>query len=111
MSTHSPKPPPHVSPRGMWISKLILRSIELASSIATIGVVTNMMSNDLVTTTTVGITACSVSLRIIWTIADTACIIFRRGRRGIHPGANIALDLILWIVFIGLIIFFSLVSV
>lgn len=37
---------------------------------------------------------------MIWTIAESICIVVRPGRRGIHPGANVALDLILWLLFI-----------
>ncbi|KAK3985436.1 hypothetical protein QBC44DRAFT_404598 [Cladorrhinum sp. PSN332] len=112
MSIQIPKPPPpHISPRGIWTSKLVLRSLELFCSIVTFGLVANMMSNGLVTNLTLGIAASSAGPSIIWTIADAICIIFRKGRRGIHPGANVALDLIFWLVFIGVIIFFLLVSV
>ena len=37
---------------------------------------------------------------MIWTTAESICIVVRPGRRGIHPGANVALDLILWLLFI-----------
>jgi hypothetical protein len=30
-------------------------------------------------------------------LAEGICILVRGGRRGIHPGANVALDLLLWL--------------
>lgn len=33
----------------------------------------------------------------IWSLAEGISILVRGGRRGIHPGANVALDLLLWL--------------
>ena len=41
----------------------------------------------------------SLGLSIIWNIANVAVLFVRRGR-GIHPGANVGCDLILWLAFI-----------
>ncbi len=38
-----------------------------------------------------------MGLSLIWNISEAICIVVRGGHRGIHPGANVALDLILWL--------------
>lgn len=42
---------------------------------------------------------------IIWDVAEGICILARRGRRGIHPGAIVAIDLLLWLGFIVGVVF------
>ncbi len=49
----------------------------------------------------------------IWDVAEGICILARRGRRGIHPGAIVAVDLLLWLGYaagiacFGTIVFYS----
>ena len=35
-----------------------------------------------------------------WDIAEGICLLVRGGHRGIHPGANVALDLLIWLGFL-----------
>jgi hypothetical protein len=35
-----------------------------------------------------------------WDISEGICILVRKGRRGIHPGANVGIDLLLWLSFL-----------
>lgn len=37
----------------------------------------------------------------IWDVAEGICILARRGRRGIHPGAIVAVDLLLWLGYVA----------
>ncbi len=39
---------------------------------------------------------------LCWEIAEGICILARAGHRGIHPGANVAVDLLLWLAFTSL---------
>jgi hypothetical protein len=41
-------------------------------------------------------------------VAEIICILARRGHRGIHPGAVVALDLILWLGFIATTVLYAL---
>ena len=36
-------------------------------------------------------------MSLCWNIAETICIVKRGGHRGIHPGANVGVDLIIWL--------------
>ena len=36
----------------------------------------------------------------IWNVAEGICILTRGGRRGIHPGACVGVDLVLWLGFL-----------
>jgi hypothetical protein len=42
-----------------------------------------------------------VGVAFVWSLVESICICARGGHRGIHPGACIAIDLILWLGFIG----------
>lgn len=44
----------------------------------------------------------------IWDVAEGICIFARRGHRGIHPGAVVAMDLLLWLAFIVVAVFYAL---
>lgn len=45
---------------------------------------------------------------MIWDVAEAICILARRGHRGIHPGAIVAIDLLLWLGFIAGTVMFAL---
>jgi len=38
-----------------------------------------------------------VFVALAWSLAEGICILARGGRRGIHPGACVGVDLILWL--------------
>ena len=56
LQTPPKPPPPHVSPAGMWLSKLALRIIQFALSVAIIGLVASILNTGL------------------WSIATLVCI-------------------------------------
>lgn len=55
-----------------------------------------------------GLTGEQAGVCFIWDIAESICILTRRGRRGIHPGAIVAIDLLLWLAFIVVAVFYAL---
>jgi hypothetical protein len=46
----------------------------------------------------------------IWDVAEGICIIARRGHRGIHPGAIVAVDLLLWLGYVAGITCFGIIA-
>ncbi|KAK4223603.1 hypothetical protein QBC38DRAFT_548351 [Podospora fimiseda] len=93
--------PPHVSPQGMWISKLCLRFFQFVFAFTMISLMGSMMSTfSFYSFTSLFFAGPATVLSIIWTISESICILKRGGHRGIHPGANVALDLIIWLLFI-----------
>jgi hypothetical protein len=46
----------------------------------------------------------------VWSIAELICILARRGHRGIHPGAIVGLDLILWMGYVVTVVMFCYVG-
>jgi hypothetical protein len=87
----------HQSPKAMWISKLALRTLSAILDIVLIGV-SSAMGMDWTDPPIIYFLppAC---LSLAWNIIDGACIIARTGRRGVHPGACIGADLVLWLGF------------
>jgi hypothetical protein len=90
-------PPPHISPKGMWATKLALRVIQFALAIAIIGCVGSILSTGIWSVFTLIVITPQAAVSAIWSLAEGICILARGGRRGIHPGANVALDLLLWL--------------
>ncbi|KAH6842413.1 hypothetical protein B0I37DRAFT_381868 [Chaetomium sp. MPI-CAGE-AT-0009] len=90
-------PPPHISPTGMWVSKLALRFIQFALAIAIIGCAGSILSSGVWRSITFIVITPQAIVSAIWSLAEGICIIARAGHRGIHPGANVALDLLLWL--------------
>jgi hypothetical protein len=90
-------PPPHISPKGMWASKLALRVVQFVLAITTIGCVGSFLASGISSIVTLIVIIPQAAVSTIWSFAEGICIITRAGRRGIHPGANVALDLVLWL--------------
>ncbi|KAK3316804.1 hypothetical protein B0H66DRAFT_592929 [Apodospora peruviana] len=90
-------PPKHISPPGMWASKLTLRIISLVFCIALIGLGGSLASTGIVSVLPFAIMGPPVFAALIWDIAEGICILARGGHRGIHPGANVGVDLLLWL--------------
>ncbi|KAK4246308.1 hypothetical protein C7999DRAFT_42231 [Corynascus novoguineensis] len=89
--------PPHVSPRGTWTTKLALRILQFALALSIIGCAASSAfwsANALVFITP------QAAFSVVWTIADGIAIVVRGGHRGIHPGANVGVDLLLWLGFL-----------
>ncbi|KAK4148484.1 hypothetical protein C8A00DRAFT_19694 [Chaetomidium leptoderma] len=97
MSQAAKPPPPHVSPVGMWASKLALRIIQFALAVAVIGCVGSIVSTGIWSLPTLIVIMPQAVVSAIWSLSEGICVIVRGGRRGIHPGANVALDLLLWL--------------
>ncbi|KAK4184199.1 hypothetical protein QBC35DRAFT_65653 [Podospora australis] len=100
-ATISNPPPPHVSPPGIWITKLLFRGVQIIFSIAMLGVMGAIVSVGVWSGFAYVLVAPATVVSICWALAEGICIIARRGRRGIHPGANVALDLLLWLGFVA----------
>ncbi|KAL6869637.1 hypothetical protein ACO1O0_000963 [Amphichorda felina] len=105
-------PPPHVSPKAVWSTKLTFRIISSIFTICIIGIAAACLTtsydsyygyySNSVPLIALGPPAC---VGIIWDVAEGICILARRGRRGIHPGAIVAIDLLLWLGFIVGVVF------
>lgn len=39
-------------------------------------------------------------LALVWDFSEAICLCLRSGHKGIHPGANVALDLLLWLAYL-----------
>jgi hypothetical protein len=87
----------HQSPKAIWISKLTLRILSAIFDIVLIGV-SSAMGTDWTEPPIIYFLppAC---LSLAWGLADGIFILARAGRRGIHPGACIGADLVLWLGF------------
>ncbi|KAL1841000.1 hypothetical protein VTJ49DRAFT_7554 [Mycothermus thermophilus] len=90
-------PPPHVSPKSMWTTKLVFRVLQAVFAIASIGCVGSIASAGWWGWATLIVILPQAGISLIWAVADAICIVARGGRRGIHPGACVAVDLLLWL--------------
>ena len=105
------KPPPkYTSPKGMWVSKLVLRIIMLIFAIALVSLAGSLMGSFLFSSVTFIIVAPAGFLSLIWNFSEAICVLTRGGHRGIHPGANVALDLILWLGLTGVCVALALIN-
>ncbi|KAK5662273.1 hypothetical protein OQA88_8179 [Cercophora sp. LCS_1] len=96
METGKPAAPPHVSPKGMWISKLGLRGVMIIFGIALLGLAGSLATSFLSSLPFL-VVGPPGFVSLAWNVAEGICIVTRGGHRGIHPGANVALDLLLWL--------------
>ncbi|KAK4110132.1 hypothetical protein N656DRAFT_770511 [Canariomyces notabilis] len=94
-------PPPHVSPPSMYYSKLALRVLQFVISIAIVGLVASLASTGLYAFFNLIIIIPQAGVSIIWAVSEIICIWARGGHRGIHPGACVAVDLLLWLALVG----------
>ncbi|GAB1317075.1 hypothetical protein MFIFM68171_07285 [Madurella fahalii] len=90
-------PPPHISSRGMYVTKLVLRTLQFAVAVANIGLVGSLISTGIWGIATLIVITPQSAVSAIWSFAEIVCIFARRGHRGIHPGACVAVDLLLWL--------------
>jgi hypothetical protein len=98
----SQKPPPkYTSPKGMWTSKLILRTLMIIFGITILSLAGSIATSGIISSVPLLIAAPPGVLSLIWNVSEAICILTRGGHRGIHPGANVGLDLILWLALAG----------
>jgi len=81
----------------MWISKLALRVVQFVLAIATVGCAGSIISTGLWSILTLIVIMPQAIVSAVWSLAEGICLVVRAGHRGIHPGANVALDLLLWL--------------
>ncbi|KAK4173977.1 hypothetical protein QBC36DRAFT_334678 [Triangularia setosa] len=113
MTAPADLPPKYVSPKSYWVTKLAGRVFSIICSIVAIGLGAGMMADSRIDGIYALFIVPSAAVCIAWDIAEITCIVKRGGNRGIHPGAIVGVDLILWLglVFITLLcISFSVVS-
>ncbi|KAK4184373.1 hypothetical protein QBC35DRAFT_59274 [Podospora australis] len=110
-TTFSKPPPPHISPPGMYYTKLAFRVIQFTLSIAMLGCAGSIISTGIWAIGSLIVVAPVTVVSFCWALAEGICIVVRAGHRGIHPGANVALDLLLWLAFIILTVVLFLVGV
>jgi hypothetical protein len=111
-----PPRPIHVSPTGIWATKLTLRAISMVFCIVIIGIGASVHSDlnavdyffDSFTDDhnyfypgPLLFLGPSATVAFVWSLAEAICICVRGGHRGIHPGACVGVDLILWLGFAG----------
>lgn len=89
--------PKYTSPGGMWVSKLILRIFSVIFCITLIALAGSMASQHVVDALLFIVMGPPVIVALAWDIAEGICILVRGGHRGIHPGACVGVDLILWL--------------
>ncbi|CAM1506543.1 Fc.00g061840.m01.CDS01 [Cosmosporella sp. VM-42] len=99
--------PVYTSPKGMWASKLSLRIVSMIFSIVLIGISTSM-SSDGYDITPIVLMVPPAALALLWDFSESICLCVRGGHRGIHPGACVGLDLIIWLGFAIISILFGL---
>ncbi|CAP61614.1 uncharacterized protein PODANS_4_2150 [Podospora anserina S mat+] len=93
-------PPQYVSPRSYRVTKLAGRIFSIICCIVAIGLSAGLMA-DSRTDGVYGfygiIIIPSTVVCMVWDVAEIICIMKREGNRGIHPGAIVGVDLILWL--------------
>lgn len=85
----------------MWATKLTFRIIQFVLAIALIGCGGSMLTSGVWEAWAILVVGPQAVVSAIWSLAEGICILARDGRRGIHPGANVALDLLLWLGFVA----------
>ncbi|KAH9904037.1 hypothetical protein F4778DRAFT_78213 [Xylariomycetidae sp. FL2044] len=94
--------PPRVVPQisKPWqITKIVFASLSIVFSIILLGIsIATTAGADLLSYVAVW-TAPQAGIAIIWSTAELITICARAGHRGIHPGAHVALHLLLWLGF------------
>ncbi|KAI1504510.1 hypothetical protein F5X99DRAFT_371224 [Biscogniauxia marginata] len=106
-SLHQPYPPQyqqsaHEIPvsKSWHITKIVFISLSMIFCIIVIGVSIALAVDPDVLSFAIIWTIPQAGVSLIWSIAELITICSRAGRRGIHPGAHVALHLLLWMGFI-----------
>lgn len=81
----------------MWASKLCLRILSIIFCIALAGLGGSLATTGIVASFYFLIMGPPVLVALAWSLAEGICILARGGHRGIHPGACVGVDLLLWL--------------
>ncbi|KAH7162764.1 hypothetical protein B0J13DRAFT_536913 [Dactylonectria estremocensis] len=100
-------PPPHISSKGMYATKLVLRILSMISAVVLIGISASVAVSWDYGPLVILVPPAGVAF--IWDVAESICLCTRRGHRGIHPGAVVGVDLILWLGYIVAVVLFGII--
>ncbi|KAK0653579.1 hypothetical protein QBC41DRAFT_238678 [Cercophora samala] len=89
--------PKYVSPKSYRITKLAGRVFSIICSIVTVGLGAGLLADSRIDGIYAIFIIPSAAACIAWDAAEIVCIMKREGNRGIHPGAIVGVDLILWL--------------
>ena len=92
-----PGPAPMVSSRGWQIAKVVLHSLVAVLDVAVVGMLISVAVHYPSEAAALVWTMPQVGVSLCWAAAELITVCARRGRRGIHPGAHVALHLLLWL--------------
>ncbi|KAK8062501.1 hypothetical protein PG997_014598 [Apiospora hydei] len=81
-------------------AKIVLLSMSVVFSIVVIGISIALAVNPTVLSLQVVWVAPEAAVAIIWSVAEFVTLCARKNQRGIHPGAHVALHLLLWLAFV-----------
>ncbi|KAK8029855.1 hypothetical protein PG993_011146 [Apiospora rasikravindrae] len=81
-------------------TKLVLLSMSIVFSIIVIGISIALAVNPTILSLQVIWVAPEAAVAIIWSVAEFVTLCARKNQRGIHPGAHVALHLLLWLAFV-----------
>ncbi|KAK3987293.1 hypothetical protein QBC44DRAFT_331810 [Cladorrhinum sp. PSN332] len=90
-------PPKYAASPAAWKSKLVLRAWAVLCCIIIAGVGGSIAALDGVEGDFMLLLGPVLVVPFVWSIAEAFCIFKRGGNRGIHPGAVVAADLIIWL--------------
>ncbi|KAK4133963.1 hypothetical protein BT67DRAFT_434565 [Trichocladium antarcticum] len=94
------QPPHYISPSGTWRTKLCLRIASMVFLVLVAGLGGSIVSSSRVDVWYIRILVLLVPALVVtfgWDLAESLAIWFRAGRRGMHPGAVVAIDLLAWL--------------
>ncbi|KAK1753922.1 hypothetical protein QBC47DRAFT_414843 [Echria macrotheca] len=108
MSTNLPI---YLSPRRTYLTKLALRLTSILTATIVIALSATILNRGGVPAAQsflFALVSPPAFLGLAWSLAEAICIVRRAGHRGIHPGACVALDLIIWLAMLALTVVFGL---
>ncbi|KAF7549564.1 hypothetical protein G7Z17_g6301 [Cylindrodendrum hubeiense] len=101
--------PPHVSSKGMWSTKLIFRIISIVCCLVIIGISASVVVSGPYYTAII-VLGPPAGIAFIWNVSEGICLCVRRGHRGIHPGAVVGVDLVLWLGYLVAVVLFAIMT-
>jgi uncharacterized membrane protein YhaH (DUF805 family) len=93
--------PPPVLPysRAWHITKIMFHTLALVFSIVAVGLSASLINYFYYESYIIIWTAPQAVISICWSVAELITVCVRRAHKGIHPGAHVALHLLLWLGF------------
>ncbi|CAH0049474.1 unnamed protein product [Clonostachys solani] len=101
-------PPPHVSPKKTWGTKLGFRIASFIFCIIIIGLSAYQATSRFSGVYALVFMLPPAAFSAIWNVAEGICILVRRGRRGMHPAAIVSIDLLVWLAYVALTVTYAL---